>query len=208
MCSAVLFAEPLHARGNGSAKWKSKSGKSIDSGKMLRLLTSTRHLRPQGRFFATTALPSYSVATPPPGFVFSGNLGQDGPVKVGQVGRLERQFTQDHVIQFGHLSGDFNPVHYQVVEDSPFDQPIVHGILYSSMFGTTFATMVPGVIYLSQNLKFPKPVFVDDVVRAEIVVDKIHKNIAFCTTTCARVSDDTVVVEGKANVLLPTYHGE
>ena len=71
------------------------------------------------------------------------------------------------------------------------------------MFGTTFATMVPGVIYLSQELKFPKPVFVNDTVRAEIMIDNIDKNIAFCTTQCVRVSDQVVVVEGKARVLLP-----
>jgi len=71
------------------------------------------------------------------------------------------------------------------------------------MFGTTFATMVPGVIYLSQQLKFPKPVYVDDVIRSTITVDKIYKNIAFCTTTCTRLSDATIVVEGKANVLVP-----
>ena len=137
------------------------------------------------------------------GFNFSGTLGQKGTVVVGQVGRLEREFNSEHVLTFGKLSGDFNPVHFQIVKGSPFDRPIVHGMLYSTMFGTTFATMVPGVIYLSQNLKFPKPVYVDDVVLAEITVNKIHKNIAFCTTTCTRVSNLDVVVSGTATVLLP-----
>jgi|TARA_B110000090_G_C13147425_1_gene356258 acyl dehydratase len=159
------------------------------------------HLR--RRPLSTSSIPIYSTTTPPPGFTFSGTLNEQGSVTVGQVGRLERQFTDEHVLAFGHLSGDFNPVHYKVVAHSPFDRPIVHGMLYSSMFGTTFATMVPGVIYLSQELKFPKPVFVNDTVRAEIMIDKIHKNIAFCTTQCVRVSDQVVVVEGKARVLLP-----
>jgi len=140
--------------------------------------------------------------TAPLGFTFSGNLGKGG-VSVGQRGYLERQFKNEEVLTFGRLSGDFNPVHYEVVEESPFDQPIVHGMLYSTMFGTTFATMVPGVIYLSQDLKFTKPVFVDDVVRAEIHVNKVRNRIAYCTTNCVRVSDSVVVVEGKANVLLP-----
>ena len=138
-----------------------------------------------------------------PGFKYSGTLGQNGTVAIGQTGCLERQFNSEHVTSFAELSGDFNPVHFQKVEGSPFDRPIVHGMLYSTMFGTTFATMVPGVIYLSQNLKFPQPVYVDDIIRCEIKVEKIIKQVAFCKTTCTRVSDQVLVVTGQANVLVP-----
>jgi 3-hydroxybutyryl-CoA dehydratase len=139
-----------------------------------------------------------------PGLTVSGTLGVNGIVSVGQVGSMERQFNSHHVTKFAELSGDFNPVHFEKVEGSPFDRPIVHGMLYSTMFGTTFATMVPGVIYLSQQLKFPKPVYVDDVIRSTITVDKIYKNIAFCTTTCTRLSDATIVVEGESKGISPT----
>ena len=134
-------------------------------------------------------------------FNFAGDLG--GPVAVGQAGVMTRTFTASDVEAFGALSGDFNPVHFDVVPASPFDAPIVHGMLYASMFGTTFATLVPGVIYLQQNLKFVSPVFVGDEVTSTIQVRKIKGNIAICDTTTHRVADGTQVIHGEAKVLIP-----
>ena len=116
---------------------------------------------------------------------------------------MTRTFTERDVSAFGALSGDLNPVHFDVVDASPFDAPIVHGMLYASMFGTTFATLVPGVIYLEQNLKFTNPVFVGDEVRSKIEVLKIKGNIAVCDTSTHRVADGTQVIRGEAKVLIP-----
>lgn len=126
-------------------------------------------------------------------------------VRVGQSGMMVRTFESVDVKTFATLSGDFNPVHFDVVESSPFDRPIVHGMLYSTMFGTTFATLVPGVIYLQQSLKFINPVYVGDEVSSKIEVKKIKGNIAICDTTAERVSDGTQVITGEAKVLIPKH---
>ena len=163
------------------------------------------------RYFASSSLDGSGTSQ----FHFSGDLGgrpgaadgdDDGAkptVAVGQSGVMTRTFTESEVAAFGALSGDFNPVHFEVVSESPFDAPIVHGMLYASMFGTTFATLVPGVIYLQQNLKFVNPVYVGDTVTSTIQVRKIKGNIAICDTTTHRVADGTQVIHGEAKVLIP-----
>lgn len=90
------------------------------------------------------------------------------PVQVGQEAWLVRQFTMADVLAFAKLSGDHNPVHVDAAAAarSQFGRCVVHGMLYSSLFSTIFATQVPGCIYLEQSVHFKSPVFVGDAVKA------------------------------------------
>lgn len=58
---------------------------------------------------------------------------------------------------------------------SLFDKRIVHEILVSALISRVIGTMLPGegTIYLSQDLKFIKPVYVEDTVVAEVEILKI-----------------------------------
>ena len=136
----------------------------------------------------------------------SSNTHTATPVAPGQVGVLTRRFTADDVAAFARVSGDFNAVHFHAVSDSPFDAPIAHGMLVGSTFGTAFAALVPGVIYLQQDLRFRRPVYVGDEVRAEITVRALARGgtVAVCDTTCSRTADGARVIEGTAKVLLPS----
>jgi acyl dehydratase len=104
--------------------------------------------------------------------MITGSLGQTASVSVGAFAHLARRFTAADVLAFAKLSGDHNPIHLDeaFARSTPFGRCIVHGMLYSSLFSTMFATRIPGCIYVSQNLAFKAPVFVGDAVIAKCVV--------------------------------------
>ena len=95
-------------------------------------------------------------------------------------------YTQNDINTFGALIGDLNPVHFpsktnnnesetQPIASSKYDRPIVHGMLYSSLFSTIVGTLVPGAIYRSQSLRFQQPVHVEDQVCGKVVVKKLRQ---------------------------------
>ena len=127
-------------------------------------------------------------------------------VKVGQTAQITRKFTEEDVGLFSELSMDFNPVHLdpEFAEKSMFGQRIVHGMLVSSLFSGLLGKHLPGegTIYLGQDLKFLKPVYLDQDITATVEVIEVRddKPIITLKTTC--VNDEGVtVVSGEAVVL-------
>lgn len=74
--------------------------------------------------------------------------------------------------------------------------------------GTLFGCTVPGSVYVSQTLRFRKPVPVGDTVTAHMRVAAVQAKpsgmLATCDTSVRRSSDNEVVIDGQAVVLLPT----
>lgn len=84
-------------------------------------------------------------------------------------------------------------------------RPIVHGMLYSSLFGTIFGASIPGAIYLSQTFKFKAPVYVGETISAKIEVTGVRTkpfHAATCSTKIVRENGE-VCTEGEAVVMLP-----
>ena len=83
-------------------------------------------------------------------------------LQIGQSARLVRTLTLQDIQAFAAVSGDVNPAHMnpEYAQDTLFHGVIAHGMwggaLISAVFGTQFPG--PGTIYLSQDLKFIKPV--------------------------------------------------
>ena len=127
---------------------------------------------------------------------------------VGQSAELERTLTEADVMAFAALTGDYNPVHVDAVAAaaSPFGERIVHGMLTASLFSTLLATKLPGpgAIYLSQSLKFLRPVKLGDTVtvRAEVLSLDIAKR-HMTLETSARNERGKTVVSGEAVVQVP-----
>lgn len=74
-------------------------------------------------------------------------------------------FTKDDVLKFSDLTKDTNPLHLdeEFAAQSIFKNIIVPGFLSGAVFSKVFGTLFPGIgtIYLYQEMKFKKPVFVD-----------------------------------------------
>jgi len=98
-------------------------------------------------------------------------------LRLNQTDEIERKITERDIDNFAKLSGDDNPVHTNsdFAKKTIFKQKVAHGFLSASLISTLIATKLPGPgsIYLSQNLKFLAPVFIDDHVRVKVTVQDI-----------------------------------
>ncbi|WP_276317190.1 MaoC family dehydratase [Anaerosphaera multitolerans] len=122
---------------------------------------------------------------------------------------MEKTFTREDVVEFSKLSLDVNPIHLdeEYAKNSIFKQNIVHGLLVSSLISAVLANKLPGngTIYMSQELKFVKPVFFGDkcIATVEVVEKKDNKNIIILDTKVYTNDTDNVVITGQAVVKKP-----
>lgn len=101
-------------------------------------------------------------------------------IMVGDTAEVVKTITEADVINFAGLVGDFNPLHVdrEYAEKTRFGQRIVHGMLTASFLSTIVGACIPGrnALYLSQEVKFVKPVFIGDTIRVRAeVVEKIDR---------------------------------
>ena len=124
-------------------------------------------------------------------------------LKIGDSAEIKKQFTESDVNLFAELSLDKNPIHLDdaYAKNSFFKEKIVHGFLYSSLISAVIANKLPGEgsIYLSQTLKFLKPVKINDEITAKVVLSEINsrKKVFSLETSCFNQKNEKVV-EGTA----------
>ncbi len=129
-------------------------------------------------------------------------------LRVGDQANTKVVITGDLVKQFADVSGDKNPVHLdeEYAAATPFESRIAHGMLVGSLFSTLLGTELPGegTIYLEQNLRFTKPVYLGDEITATVTIKELvtEKNRVYLDTTATNQRDE-VVISGSATVLAP-----
>lgn len=117
-------------------------------------------------------------------------------------------FSENDVNTFAKISEDNNPIHLneEYASKSIFRKRVVHGILLTSMFSKILGTIYPGegCIYLSQSVKFTKPVFIGEKILAKVTLTYFDnsKMQGVFTTNCYNSKGD-VVIAGEAKVLFP-----
>ena len=98
-------------------------------------------------------------------------------ITVGMSAVYTRTLTEEIVKLFADVSGDTNPLHLNeaFAAQTRFKKRIVHGMLTTSLWSTLVGTRLPGPgsAYMSQELKFIKPVYIDDTVTAKVTVTDI-----------------------------------
>lgn len=129
-------------------------------------------------------------------------------INLGDFEVYERTVTEADVVMFGGVSGDLNPAHFneKYAKDTLFKGRVVHGMLTASYFSTILGTLLPGpgTIYLGQELRFTKPVRVQDTIKAVATVTEINKEKNIIKLeTLAYNEDGLVVVKGTATVMPP-----
>ena len=128
-------------------------------------------------------------------------------IQVGQVAEMAKTVTEADIALFAGVTGDFNPVHVDAVAaaQSRFGERIAHGMLSAGFISAVIAMRLPGPgsIYLSQSLRFTKPVRIGDTVttRVEVVEVMAPKRRLRLATVCRNQNGETVV-EGEAVVLV------
>lgn len=132
---------------------------------------------------------------------------------VGQFALLNKTITDADVHIFAGVTGDMNPVHLDdlYASCSIFQQRIAHSGFIAGLFSTVLGTVLPGLgtIYLRQDSKFVKPVFIGDTVSIKVEVTSIdEKRNRVTLKTIATNQHDQEVVIGEAVVMPPKKENE
>ncbi len=124
---------------------------------------------------------------------------------VGDSGSFSKTISETDVYNFAGICGDFNPVHVNRVyaENSLFAGRIVQGALLNSFISTVLGMYMPGpgTIYLSQESRFVKPVYIGDTVTVNVTIISISKNVVLKTEIFNQKNE--CVLTGSAKVKLP-----
>lgn len=130
---------------------------------------------------------------------------------VGDTFAVQRTFTAANVQTYGDLIDDHNDVHFsqeKAIATGFFTGRIAHGMLVSSLFSHLLAKHYPGTIYMSQTLKFTKPVYLEELVEGRVTVKSTQQSKkglkCLLATTVTKVKENSVAVDGEATILIPT----
>jgi acyl dehydratase len=128
-------------------------------------------------------------------------------LRLGQMFSVKRRFSQEEVLSFAKLSGDNNPLHYDLgfCKETVFKQPIIHGMLGASLFSNLLGNNITGSIYISQTLRFLKPIYIDEEIEAIVKIGNIikDKKQIILTTQIFKVEDRLLAVDGEAVIKFP-----
>lgn len=127
-------------------------------------------------------------------------------MKIGDSYSESFIITQEEVNVFASISGDKNPLHIDAdyASQSIFKKRIVHGFLAGSRFSKILGMNFPGegTIYLSQEMKFIKPMFVgvEYIAELKILEIKEEKKRLIVETTIIESDTKEKTIIGKALV--------
>lgn len=129
-------------------------------------------------------------------------------VKVGDTATFEKTVSEQDIVDFARVTGDEQPLHLDdaYAAKTRFKKRIAHGMLsagfISAALGIKLAPQAT-VVYLSQSLRFLRPVYPGDTIIALVEVTSLdtERNFVTCSTEC-RNQEGTTVLTGEATVLL------
>ena len=129
-------------------------------------------------------------------------------LEIGMSRMIERQITQNDILLFSQVSGDQNPVHLDATyaQQTIFGRRIAHGMLTASLISAVIAEQLPGhgTVYLSQTLKFIRPVLPGQLVTTSVSVTHIEYSNRRVKLDCMCKVDEKLVLAGEALVLAPS----
>ncbi|HEY6104023.1 MAG TPA: MaoC family dehydratase [bacterium] len=127
--------------------------------------------------------------------------------QIGEKARVTKTISEADVYAFAGITGDFNPLHVdaEFARRSRFGERIAHGLLTAGLISTVLGMKLPGPggIFLSQTLKFVRPVRLGDTITATAEVTSWNpaKRILQLRTACTNQQEE-VVVEGESVLLV------
>lgn len=133
-------------------------------------------------------------------------------LRQGMSAERAHPVTESDVLQYAALTGDRNPIHIDeaAARQSLFGTRIAHGMLSAAFVSAVLGMELPGAgtIYLSQTLRFTKPVKFGDTITARVEIIEIipSKRRIRLKTICVNQAGETVL-DGEAVMMSPANGG-
>ena len=130
--------------------------------------------------------------------------------KVGDSAKFTKNITEEDVMKFAEVTGDFNPIHVnpEYAKTQMFGKQVAHGALSSGLISAVLGTKLfgPGILYGGQTVKFIKPVFFGDKLTAigtvkEKFTKKDGKLKFIIAETIVKNQNDDVVTSGEGTII-------
>ena len=131
---------------------------------------------------------------------------------VGMTVSTENTVSEQDVIDFARVSGDYNPLHMDeaYAQTTQFKGRIAHGALSASYISAILGNDLPGpgAVFMELNLKFVRPVRIGDMVTSSAeVVELIERGCRVRLAVKGEV-DGKIVMKGEALVMVPSGKAE
>jgi 3-hydroxybutyryl-CoA dehydratase len=131
---------------------------------------------------------------------------------VGMTVSTENTVSDQDVIDFARVSGDYNPLHMDeaYAQTTQFKGRIAHGALSASYISAILGNDLPGpgAVFMELNLKFVRPVRIGDMVTSSAeVVELIERGCRVRLAVKGEV-DGKIVMKGEALVMVPSGKAE
>jgi len=127
-------------------------------------------------------------------------------LRSGDYAEIKRHVEMGAIAEFINAVGDYNPIHSDptYAAATSFREPIAPGVFTAGLISAVIGTQLPGpgAIYLSQSLKFMKPVKPGDTITARVEVLEVltERNRVRLSTLCRNQHGEDVL-SGEAWVM-------
>jgi 3-hydroxybutyryl-CoA dehydratase len=127
-------------------------------------------------------------------------------IEVGDTAEIARRVADGDVAGFVDAVGDHNPVHSdpEYAAGTMFRERIAPGMWTAGLISAVIGTRLPGpgAIYVSQELRFVRPVKFGDTIAARVEVLDVNRerNRLRLRTVCVNQRDEDVLI-GEATVM-------
>ncbi len=130
-------------------------------------------------------------------------------LKPGDSASIARTLSYQDVQLFADMSGEINPVRFdrQLANSDSFRKVVAHGMWGGALISTVLGTELPGpgTVFLSQTLRFLKPIGLGDTVTVTVKVQQKNGADHRVTFDCAASNQrGELVIDGVAEVIAPT----
>ncbi len=125
-------------------------------------------------------------------------------IAVGSAASFERTVTQEDMLQFAKLSGDYNPLHMDAdyAAGTEFKSTVVHGIFLGSLVSRLVGMELPGqkALLMQETLTFKKPAHVGDTLMVSGCVTHKSESTRILQLQVRILRDNEVLAEGEVSV--------
>ena len=132
-------------------------------------------------------------------------------LSIGDSAETVSVVTEATIRKFAEVSGDDNPIHLDeaYAKTTQFGERIAHGMLSAGFISAVIGTKLPGpgCIYLSQSLRFRRPVKIGDEVTARATITALDADKGRATFETVCTVGGKAVIEGEALVMVPRKAG-